>query len=124
MSYQTYSLILSLVIFVMLVFVSVLVITIIYKQKLKLITSGTEDNSIFAEYEEESKKEPNIITKVLSIGLTLLFLLLFVTAFCVSAYVNLSQNKIPNGVPVFQVVKTDSMAKKHEKNSYLVENNF
>ena len=124
MSYQTYSLILCLIIFAMLVSVSVLVISIIYKQKIKLIKSGTEDNEIVADYEKEKDKKENKLSKVLDRGLTLLFGFVFITAFGIAMYINCTQNTQMGNIPVYKVVKTDSMAQKHKKNTYLVEHNL
>ncbi len=117
--YQTYSLILCLIVFAMLTSMSVIVITLITKQRVKLINYGEEDKDILAEYKKTLTKKPNKLSKVLDFGLTLLLSFVFLVAFATSAVINCTQNTHQSNIPICRVVKTDSMAKKNPKNTYL-----
>ena len=126
-SYQTYSLVLSIVVFAILTATSALVITIIYKQKRRLIINGVEDNQIVADFQKKKENKGTKIDKlsrVLNIGLTLIIVFVLLVAFIMSTYVGCTEKNYSGNLPVYRVVKTDSMATKHPKNTYLVDNNL
>ncbi len=121
-SYQKYTLVLCFIVFTMLVLVFSLVIAIIYKQRTKIIRLGADDKEIFEEYERQKGKKPNKLLKALDYIITLTFGLLFIIAFLLSTFMSCTQDNYTNNIPSYLVVKTDSMAKKNEKNTYLYQN--
>lgn len=105
----------------MLTTLAVIVILIIASQTLKLIKLGAEDEKII----EEEKKKKNIrVSKIIDYTITVILSLIFVFFFSSSLFINCTENTYFENVPTYKVVKTDSMSKKNEKNTYLVENNL
>ena len=118
--FDIYVFILCLIVFLLFALVFTFVIVEMAKMKLKLIRSGLEDEEIKKEYRKSRFKgcAGTIIGKVFS----LLLCLALCVAFGFSVYMNTTEDKAPNGIPSLKVVKSDSMSKKHEANTYLVEN--
>lgn len=120
--FEMYSLVVCLIVYVLLVAVGALLVVTIYKQSIKLIKSGADDEILTKEYEKQkSKKKSGCALDCVVSGLLCLVLLV---AFAFSAYVSLSEDAYFEEIPTFKVVNSSSMAKKNEKNTYLFENNL
>ena len=118
--YEIYIFILCFIVFAMFTIVFTFMIKEIAKMRLKLIRHGLEDEEIKNEYHRNKRKgcAGTVLGKIVS----LLLCLALCAAFVFSAYMNLTEEKAPNGIPSLKVVMSDSMAKKNEKNTYLFEN--
>ena len=117
--FEIYTLILCLIVFTLLTTLSVVVITIIAKQTIKLIKLGAEDEKII---DEETRKKNTKVSKTFDYIVTGLLSLIFIFFFCSSLYINCTQNTYFDNMPTYKVVKTASMSTKNEKNKYLFEN--
>lgn len=115
-SYETYVFILCLIVFIMLTGVSILALSIIVKQFVKLIRFGAEDKEIKNEYAELLEgKRGTILEKIVSYIFCAIFLVFSVGVL----YVNVTQNSYSQDIPNLTVVKTGSMEEKNPKNEYL-----
>ncbi|MBO5889272.1 MAG: hypothetical protein J6Q58_03945 [Clostridia bacterium] len=121
-AFEKYSLIVSLIVFLLLTLVSIFVVVTIYKQTLKLIKCGAEDEKIVKEYQKNKNNKHQKLTKALDFIVTLILVVLLFIGFGTSIYVKVTGEKYYENMPSFQVVKTGSMAKKHQKNTYLTAN--
>ena len=119
-SYEIYVFILCFIVFAMFTLVFTAVIVEMARMQLKMIRHGLQDEEIKKEYRRSLRKgcAGTIVGKVLSL---LICAALFVM-FCFSLYMRANEDKAPNGIPSLKVVKSDSMAKKHDVNTYLSEN--
>ncbi|MBR2870590.1 MAG: hypothetical protein IKB98_04360 [Clostridia bacterium] len=120
-AYDIYTLILCLIIFALLTTLAVVIIVIVAKQTLKLIKLGNEDQKII---KEEKKKKKKKLSKTFDYVVTGLLSLIFIFFFCSSMYINCVQNTYFENAPTYKVVKTDSMARRNEKNEYLFDNDL
>lgn len=120
-NYEIYTLILCLIVFALISTLSIIVITIIVKQTLKLIKVGAEDQKII---DEDKKKKNTKSSRTFDYIVTGLLSLIFIFFFCSSMYINCVQNTYFENTPTYKVVKTGSMASKNEKNQYLFDNDL
>ena len=97
-------------------------IYMILQLQLKLMKHGYSDEEITKEYEQEKNTHPAVIW--VSRILSWLMCLVFAVAFAFSLWLNATADRPANGIPSIKVVKSESMATKHENNTYLVENNL
>lgn len=118
--YELYVFILCFIVFTLLTVLFSYMISTITKMKLRMIRHGLEDEEITKEYPPKSRAGcmGSILTRVFSLAVCIAFC----AAFGFSVYMNATEDKMANGVPSLKVVKSDSMAKKHENNTYLAEN--
>lgn len=119
--FEIYTLVLCIIVYVLLTTLSIVVVTIITKQTLKLIRLGDQDKIIIG---EDKKKNKSKVSKAFDYIVTGLFTLIFLFFFCSSMYINCVQNTYFESAPTYKVVKTGSMAEKNEKNLYLYDNNL
>lgn len=114
-----YVLILCFIVFTVLTAISCVMLAYYVKTTSKMVKHGLEDERITTEYHKEKEIKPaaRILSNILS-GLVFAIILL---AFIVSLYIHLSGDRA-NGVPVAQIVMSDSMQYKHGENTYLDEN--
>lgn len=124
MTYDTYVLILCIVVYVALTIVSIAVITALTKMALRLVRYGAEDKDIIKEYIKAKKKGHKKKGKALDTFVSVFLCAIFAVAFGFSLYVNINQDKYFEDIPTLKVVQSASMSKKHEKNKYLTENNL
>lgn len=123
--YEIYVFILCLIVFLMLTGMSILCLSIITRQSLRLIRGGLEDEKILAEYRKKKARKPS--TKYLRFAdrvFTGLICLVFAVLFLGSVLIQCTEGSRCGQIPTYRVVKTGSMAEKHEKNTYLQENNL
>lgn len=94
-------------------------IYLILQLQLKLMKHGQMDEEITKEYEKEKNASPALtwVTRILS----LLLCLVFVAVFAFSMWMNATEDRPANGIPSIKVVKSESMANKHETNTYLTK---
>ena len=118
--YELYVFILCLIVFIALVALCVFFLTCIFKLAIRLIRGGTEDERIKIEYLEEGAKRKSggewigtVFSLLVAIG--------FLACLGFTVHLHNTQNKTVAAGPQFQVVKSDSMATKYEKNNYLFE---
>lgn len=117
--FEIFSLVLCLIVFLMLTVFFVFLITTIVKLTATLIHTGYEDETIKREYAAGKKKKR---TSLFDWLLSALVFLLLVGALCGSLFVQNREGKYSGNLPTLQVVKSGSMERKHEKNTYLAEN--
>lgn len=102
----------------------VLYLRVIFKQKVKLIKNGMEDEEIKKEYIKEHKKS-NIILNRITNGLSVFLCILFCGVFLFSIYSQTTGNDFPvPGIKSAKVVQSGSMSEKRKENKYLFENNL
>lgn len=125
-SYDIYVLILCLIVFASLTALFSLLITLIIRLNTRLVQSGAEDAHIIEEYRQSQQPQPKsrrywiIADRVISIVLCCALL----AAFGFSLSVRWAGAPTSDTVPTLSVVKTGSMAYKHEKNAHLWENDL
>ena len=120
--YEIYTLFLCLIVFVAFTAVFTVMITLIVKSTVKLIRMGAEDEKIKTEYKKATKN--SCVWGAIEKAVSVLFCAVLLFFFLFSLYVNFSQEAISGDIPVLRVVNSGSMAQKHEKNEYLVENDL
>lgn len=123
MTYDTYVLILCIIVYTFMTALTIVVITTLTKNALKLIRFGAEDQDIIKENLKAQRKKRKVSGKFDWL-LSAFFCIVFSCAFAFSMYVNLAQDVYFENIPTLKVVNTNSMAKKLEKNKYLFENNL
>ena len=117
--YELYTFILCLIVFILLVSLFSYTIMLIVRMRLKMIRHGLEDEEIKIEKQSAPESQVgNIISSVVSLVVCLALLI----AFIFSLYMNMTEDKSPNGIPSLKVVRTSSMSVKNERNTYLEKN--
>lgn len=102
----------------------ILYLSVIYKQKVKLIKHGIEDEELKKEYIKEHKKINIIINKIAN-GFSVFLCVLFCGVFFFSIYAQTTGNDFPvPGIKSAKVVQSGSMSEKRKENKYLFENNL
>lgn len=123
--FDIYVFILCLIVFLLMVSLSTVAVVTILKLTLKLIRSGAEDEAILEEKRKaQTKTKINKIIRVTDFVLSLLLCIVFTCATVLSFGIQLSEDTYWDNLPTYRVVRSGSMAKKHEKNQYLFENNI
>ena len=122
--FETYVFLLCLIVFALLTLLSIICVSTITYLYLKLVKNGIEDQKILKEYERKLKRNKKSGKKIFDYVFSGMVCLLFVIFFVVSNLIGVNENDVVGDVPVFRVVQTGSMAKKHEKNHYLIENSL
>ena len=118
--YEIYTFILCLVVFVMLVSITSVLLFTILKQQIRMIRNGLEDRALKIEYRLEKEK-----SRLSGFGASLLsglFSLLFLAIFVAALLINLQEDLFFENIPTLKMVNSGSMSEKHEKNTYLFEN--
>ena len=121
-AFEWYSFFLCLVVFTLLTVLFGVMLAIITKQTVRLIRAGLEDEVIVKEYlkTKDKKRKHGCFESILAFVLGLLML----GFFAFSLFVNVTEDTYFEGIPTLRVVNSGSMAKKHQKNEYLVENDL
>lgn len=118
-SYEKYVFLLCLIVYVLLTVLSVVSISWIVKLIIRLIRNGAEDERIKKEYLIKQQNKGKKGSKVFENILTSVFCVFLLCLFSVCAYINIQKKNFSENIPTFSVVKSASMAKKNEKNTYL-----
>ncbi len=122
-NYEIYVMILCVIVFVLLTALSTACVWIITRFSVRLIRSGAEDERILAEHRKKQNKKSNKVIKIVDYAFSGIVCLVLVVVFICSLFVGCS--KKPDGdtfSSAYRVVRTDSMARKNSKNTYLTEN--
>lgn len=120
-SYETYILILCLIVFVLLTTLSVVCVTVITRLTLRTIRLGGEDEQLVREAEKVKKKRAKVLGIIENVFSTLVCLV-FITAFGLALYTRCTEEQFHENIPTYRVVLTGSMAEAHKDNAYLREN--
>ncbi len=123
-SYDTYVLVLCLIVFAALTAMFTVLITCIVKMRLKMIASGLVDDEIREELRQEAKRKSGAAYLIQNRIIPIVFCLLVLAMFLVSIFINISSKNRVGKIPVMKVVNSSSMATKYENNTYLDENNI
>lgn len=123
--FKVYVFVLCFIVFTLLTAAFSYLITYIVRQDIKIIKSGIEDGKLTTEYKQFKTKEKkakalSVIDKVFSVVLAITVMAAFIFSLCV----NVNGNKVVGKMPTLQVVQSASMSEKHNKNTYLIENNL
>lgn len=120
--FDLYVFILCLIVFVMLTALFTGLITVILKQKIRLIRGGLDDAAILKEFNSNKSKKGSV--KVLDCLVSTVLCAALLVVFAFSLYVNVREDSFASNVPTLKVVTSSSMASKFKNNSYLFENNL
>ncbi len=115
--YETYVFALCLIVFVLLVSTFSIMLSIIMKQRLKLVRGGLEDEALKIEYTEQKKRSGRLELCGNVVSLVLCFA--FIVFFAFSLFVNLRENTYFEKIPTIRIVNSGSMSRKNPKNEYL-----
>lgn len=122
-TYNTFSIILCVIVFLVLTVFFVVLIHHILKLRLKAIAGGLYDEEILKQkktVDVKKNKTKQIISEILSFALCIAIVGVF--AFSLSS--RLKENDQVGNIPVSKVIRSGSMSKKHENNTYLVTNHL
>ncbi len=123
--YEIYVFFLCLIVFVLLTALSVVCLTIITRQSLRLIRCGEEDERILAEHrKKQNKKAQSKFMKIADYAVSGMVCLLFVAMLVGSLVIRCTESSYCNALPTYRVVRTGSMAEKNAENDYLDQNNL
>ncbi len=120
--YEIYVFFLCLIVFILLVSIFSVLLSIVVKQRLKLIRGGLEDEALKIEYLEQKKKAGKF--NICGCLVSLLVCFVFIAFFAFSLFVNLRDDIYYDKIPTIKVVNTGSMSRKNPKNDYLEEYNL
>lgn len=123
-SYEWFVFFLCLFIFVSLVLFLGILIYQIFKLSKKTIEGGLEDQNIIKEKQKEKQKKNNKALNIIGKAISYVVTFMVGAIFIFSMSVKVMEDITPNGMSTIQVVASDSMSYKHEKNTYLEENNL
>jgi len=116
--YQVYQFILSFIVFVILTGLFSFFIVWVLKLNLQLINSGTHDEKITTEYKKQQAKKPTLFGKIIDKVVLVLCCVAVFGAFSFSIAVEANDGKVCTGLPVLNVVESDSMSFVSEDNKY------
>jgi hypothetical protein len=123
-SYEWFVFFLCLFIFVSLVLFLGVLIYLNYKHSKRIIEGGLDDELIIKEKQKEKEKKKSKFFTILGKAISYVVTFIVGAFFIFSMSVRLMEDMTPNGMSTMQVVVSDSMSYKHEKNTYLEENNL
>ncbi len=95
-------------------------VTALIKSHIKATNAGAHDEELKAEYNAQKKGYSGCLDSIV----TLIFCAIFIIVFVFSIVVNISGDMFFDDMPTLKMVNSGSMSKKHEKNTYLKENNL
>lgn len=121
-SYESHIFLLCLLVFVSLTVIFTVMTAVMASLSIKLIRNGCEDEKIQQNYRKGlyTKKKRSCfqawVTGIISVAVIMLF--------GFSIYMHTVENDVTKNIPVFRVVKSDSMSKRYSENTYLYEHNL
>lgn len=124
--FEIYVFILCLIVFSLLTAMFTYLLSHITKMELQFIRFGHRDETIKKEREKELNKNKNLSRALLWSNriVSLIVCSLLIAVFVFAIYVRTTEDKAANGIPSIKIVKSESMAKKNSKNTYLFLNNL
>lgn len=122
MTYETYVLILCIVVYIALTGVTIAAILSLTRMTLGLIRHGAQDKDIIKYYAKAKRKAKGKKERAVDMLASIFLCSLFAVVFGFSLYVNVNENTYFENVPTLKVVLSASMEEKHEKNTYLEQN--
>ncbi|MBO5926600.1 MAG: hypothetical protein J6Q38_03475 [Clostridia bacterium] len=123
-AYDIYVFLLCLIVFALLAGLSTILLITIIKLTVKLIRHGVEDEQLKTEYLEERKNKKCAIIRRIDLVLSSVLCVLLCAVFAFSLYINVTGKNYSYDLPTLKTVNSASMSKKHEKNTWLFENNL
>ena len=122
--FEIYVFILCFIVFLLLTAMFTYLIASLTKMEIGYIRFGHRDEAIIKEREKELNKNKFLSQALLWSDriVSLLLCLVLISAFAFAIYIRTTENRAANGIPSIKVVKSESMAKKNVKNTYLFEN--
>lgn len=120
--YERYIFLLCLLVFVSLTTIFTAMTIELNRLSIRAIRNGSEDKKLEKNYQKSRlvKKNKKTYLKWITGIVSGLFLVLFGFAI----YTNVTENTLTEKIPVFRIVKTNSMSKQNPENTYLFENNL
>ncbi len=122
MQFNSYTLVICLIVYIGLVSLFAFTITIITKQTLKLTRLGAEDEKIKTEYLKNKDKKQSVTTGIINLVIPIVACIVMLALFIGSIVVGALSNNVVGDIPVLKVVSSASMASKYERNEYLFDN--
>lgn len=124
--YEKFTFALCLCVFLLLTIFVVVVLVYIYKLTLAGITHGLEDAKLIGERKKytSSKDKDSSIWHYISLFFSSAILIFLAVLFVFSLVVKYSPESLPKQYSQIHVVESNSMAKKREGNTYLIENDL
>ncbi len=119
MSFDSYLLLVSIIVIASLTVFFAFLIWYIYTLSIRLIYVGYWDEDLVQEYKgkrEDQFKQPNIVGRIIAI--IICSILAVVILF--SVILGITEKAKTTSIPMLKVVKSESMSKKYDKNDYLV----
>ena len=119
--FDIYVFILCFIVFLLLTAMFTYLISHIVKMEIQFIKFGHRDETIKKEYEKELNKNKNLSRVILWSNkiISLLVCVILIALFAFAIYVRTTEDRAANGIPSIKVVKSESMATKNSKNTYL-----
>ena len=122
-SYQLYVFLMCLVVFILLTSLSIFCIAVILRLSLRLINHGIDDKKIIDEHKKnQGKKRKTKYAKLFDYAFSGIICFVVLAMLVCSFVVKGNERAVVGNMPVYRIVNTGSMAKKNEKNTYLVKN--
>lgn len=121
MTYDLYIFILCAIVFTMLTALLTYLIVTMIRMHIALIRVGEKDRDIVISFGNRKKKKKGCLVDCIVSGILCSVLLV---CFFFSLYVNLQEESVFDSIPTLSVVKSPSMASKHEDNTYLRKNSL
>lgn len=121
--YQIYTFLLCVIVFIMTASLSIYCTVTIARMTLRTIRGGLDDTRILEEHEKhKSKKQAAKWIKIADYAFSGVVCLVLLSMLTGAFVIRCTDNVYAGQIPTYRVVQTGSMAKKHEKNTYLTEN--
>ena len=118
-AFELYTFVVCFIVFAAFTLLFSYMIVTLTKMELEMIRHGLRDKQIKKEIPAGCRA--GCFGTLVGKAVSLLLCLALSAAFCASMYMNMTESKPPNGIPSVKVVKSTSMAGKHEENTYLAE---
>ena len=123
-AFEIYVFILCFIVFTLLTAMFSYLLASITKMEIELIRYGHRDEAIKKEREKELNKKTSQALLWANRIFSLLICVALLTTFSFALYVRATEDRPANGIPSIRVVKSESMATKNEKNTYLFTNHL
>ena len=119
-SYEMYVFTLCCIVFAVFTVLFSVMIGYLLSLHLKLIKHGILDEKIITEYQKQLRKKQFGLGAFLDRFVSIVLCAVMCSIFAFSVYMKVNEDKPPVEMSSMKVVQSSSMAKKHEKNTYLI----